>query len=671
MFFGIQCQVLWFDLSEKIADKFQSIYKQDFSADYMSNVYSSNFSKDPFGDAVSNMEDKSKQLNIAWAKYVENLLNKNGCYLSQKKIRSILYYFVPEFRTELTRSLKQEQWDYDSKKYQLNKDKLMKYCEEYYECENFEWYSVWNLKDHGLERIITAATSADVETNCKEFFQENYKKGQNNMKNIQKVEVIQAWSDKYWNSSVDDSPYDIMSDFGVLAKLLYRDAEEAITPVFYNIPMFSNSKKNLDDRKNSNSSDNLGWGVKNTTSKKNLDGEETGNLALDNWLTLLWWSLGEQNVEFDVGWKPLGETKVLPFSLDVDWWYDDLLDWLNSLRIENEGTDFYHSLCKDQKKTESNQEVEKEDKKVTNNVHTFSELSDQEYQEIIDYMVDAVDTYSELPVEKEEEIQQKAWDVSGFLGATTPNQIEDAKEQIKNCWKSCEWLRIDQKASCMLKCACWEIKSPIFNPEETPWLWPIFLIRFCAVPAVNTNFSVGWKRIHSIEEWWDEIYWVVDKLSREWKLWKWTQQYEFLDSSTKRINIADTLAFTIDVEFVDITNKKSTHSDQYGEKELENFNKKAQSAYWISNSLNNPSKKNAYRVSWNWQLTEMLSLLGTASSSLETTVNLLENSGSLRYNMNAESLANWMNQQWSLRTKLSEDVINLTEYSKALYGKKS
>ena len=235
MFFGIQCQVLWFDLSEKIADKFQSIYKQDFSADYMSNVYSSNFSKDPFGDAVSNMEDKSKQLNIAWAKYVENLLNKNGCYLSQKKIRSILYYFVPEFRTELTRSLKQEQWDYDSKKYQLNKDKLMKYCEEYYECENFEWYSVWNLKDHGLERIITAATSADVETNCKEFFQENYKKGQNNMKNIQKVEVIQAWSDKYWNSSVDDSPYDIMSDFGVLAKLLYRDAEEAITPVFYNI----------------------------------------------------------------------------------------------------------------------------------------------------------------------------------------------------------------------------------------------------------------------------------------------------------------------------------------------------------------------------------------------------------------------------------------------------
>ena len=89
------------------------------------------------------------------------------------------------------------------------------------------------------------------------------------------------------------------------------------------------------------------------------------------------------------------------------------------------------------------------------------------------------------------------------------------------------------------------------------------------MPAVNTNFSVGWKRIYSIEEWLNEIYGVVDKLSREWKLWKWTQQYEFLDSSTKKINIANTFAFSIDVDFVDITNKGMTHSNQYWKKDLE------------------------------------------------------------------------------------------------------
>jgi hypothetical protein len=36
----------------------------------------------------------------------------------------------------------------------------------------------------------------------------------------------------------------------------------------------------------------------------------------------------------------------------------------------------------------------------------FSELSQEEYQEIIDYMLDAVDDYSKLPEDKEKEIQQ-------------------------------------------------------------------------------------------------------------------------------------------------------------------------------------------------------------------------------------------------------------------------
>jgi hypothetical protein len=47
---------------------------------------------------------------------------------------------------------------------------------------------------------------------------------------------------------------------------------------------------------------------------------------------------------------------------------------------------------------------------------------------------------------------------------------------------------------------------------------------------------------------------------------------------------------------VDITNKGAKHSDQYKEKELENFNEKALMVYGISNPLNDPSAKNAYRI---------------------------------------------------------------------------
>jgi hypothetical protein len=46
----------------------------------------------------------------------------------------------------------------------------------------------------------------------------------------------------------------------------------------------------------------------------------------------------------------------------------------------------------------------------------------------------------------------------------------------------------------------------------------------------------------------------LDKLSREGKLGTWTQQNEFLDSSTKKMNIAKSFAFSISIEMVNIDN---------------------------------------------------------------------------------------------------------------------
>ena len=149
--------------------------------------------------------------------------------MSQKKVWSILYYFVPEFRAELARSLKQELWDYDSKKYQIDEDTLLKYCREYYLCDKSQWYSAMDIyksrnvtdceKEKGnydkcrsncnkqvgdkynrcissceswegrkyneclyllnvhdeyhMGAKISADTTEDIKTNCQEFFQQN------------------------------------------------------------------------------------------------------------------------------------------------------------------------------------------------------------------------------------------------------------------------------------------------------------------------------------------------------------------------------------------------------------------------------------------------------------------------------------------------------------------
>ncbi len=698
-FFGVSNHVLWFDLLEQIASKFQNYSNKNLSDENFSSVYSSKFSKDPFSESMSNIENRSMQLKIAWVQYVENLLWKEWCDLSQKEILWILYYYVPEFRTEFVRSMKQEMWDYDNKKYVVSSGTVEQSCLKYYLCKkkksldtNISTKCQDKRKEYAAclsvckqskascckseksnyetcvrNSEITASSPSDVESYCKDDFKGYYANGLDNKEVTQQVEVAQIWADKYWNSTTDDSPYDIMSDMWVFAKLLYYGIEEPITPVVYNIPMFSNSVEKLLKKKNSDSSPigvPLHWW--NAGESPDLDlvmGDRWYDDTDDwwDWVSLLWWDMKQNQI---LNWWTFSEIKWLPLTYKEEDWYDDLVDWLNSLRLGSNNSNFYTSLCKNEEEdSELKHEIKENKWLVERNIQDFSNLSDREYQEIVDYMLDAVDDYSKIPADKEEEIRKNMWDINNAVDATTASELEEAAEKIKNCWKSCEGLRIDQKASCMLKCACWERSSAkinLFNPEKTPWLWPIFLIRYCAVPAVNTNFSVGWKRIYSIEEWLNEIYGVVDKLSREWKLWKWTQQYEFLDSSTKKINIANTFAFSIDVDFVDITNKGAKHSDQYKEKELENFNEKALMVYGISNPLNDPSAKNAYRIDQEW-----------SEWWLKPLVDLIEDSKAYRYGMDEESIEEWMDQQAELRKNIYEGVLDYINYSQKLYTKKS
>lgn len=676
-FFFSQEYVLWFNLSEEIKSKFQWFYNKGFSDTYITNSYSPTFSKDPFNDAISNIEDKSMKLKIAWSQYIERILIEKWCYLSQKKIRSILYYFVPEFRTELARDLKQDLWDYDNKKYIVDEDTVMNYCSEYYACENFNWYSFWQ-NDY---KRISASSPEDLKTNCQEFFQQNYMEWKNNEQIKQKIETTQLWIDKYRNNSTDDSPYDIMVDLGTLAKLLYHDAQEPISPVFYNIPVFSNSKKALKESKEESTKDSTVF--PNNPTPKDL----TIWWEIINWVSI-WWDWDGTQIIWNNNWNIQTnqdsssqdtQDSTPDISNDIKIEYDNLIEWLNALSIKDSKSNLYNNICEDPEDENNN--------KNTNNISNdtdnsdFSELSDDEYQEIIDYMLDSVDKYSTLPEDKEKEIEKSAWDTSKYILDDSSSQLEDSANKIKNCRKSCEWLRIDQKASCMLKCSCWEIKSPIFNPKDTPWLWPIYIIKFCSVPWVDTKFSVWWKRIHSIEEWLKEIFWVVDKLSREGRLGKRTQQYEFLDSSTKKIKFADSFAFTIDVELVDIANRIQTHSDQYKEKKLKDFNNKTLSNYKISNPLNNPVSKNSYAIVWYlWEDISDYTKWANADTNRDALSDLnqdskplfneIDNSNSNRYNSLSEHIWNFMDQEWTLRKQTSKYVSDLNIYTKELKSKK-
>jgi hypothetical protein len=56
---------------------------------------------------------------------------------------------------------------------------------------------------------------------------------------------------------------------------------------------------------------------------------------------------------------------------------------------------------------------------------------------------------------------------------------------------------------------------------------------------------------------------------------------------------------------------------------------------------------------------------------LQPMVDLIEDSKAYRYSVNEESIGRWMDQQWALRTKVSEDFSDWIKYSEKLYTKKS
>ena len=751
--FGIQSQNVLAITANDVDSVFKSAEASDW---YISRTYSSDFSKDPFGDAMTNIEEMSNQLKKSWAKYVQEALSEKGCSLSSEKISAILYNFVPEFRAEIARTLKMGN-SYDSKLYVFNEEVIFDYCKEYFLCE-------MNWSEELAPQEITADSSEDIMTNCQEFFQNNYREWAANEKRIQNTKITQLWSDRYRNETTEDSPYDIMVDLWILWKLNYQGAEEPIKPVFFDIEAFSNSRESLSQGMSSSSSSttttttstasnshgsaatlwssssatiwnwttrsasmsassvwstnllwtssttSLWWNIRaasvsassvwwnsTSTSLGTLNTKsESSSLSANAWWTTLWWNsdsssltrAATNNVWSDWwNWSVnSSSSNPRPLPLDVKWWYDDLVEWLNSSSITND--QFYCNTCGS---SDNNSEPEWQwwsNGSATNPEssdngwwRSFSELSEQEYQELVDYMTNAVDKYDTLPADKEQEMNQVAWDTSSYLSDQDASQFDATAKKIKNCWWSCEWMRIDLKASCMLKCACWHIESPIFDPEKFPWLWPIFVIRFCTVPSTDTKFSKWWKRIHSIEEWFKEIYGAVDKLSREWRLWVWTQQYNFLDSTTKKIKIADNFAFTIDIEFVDLADKMPEQTEHYKKKKLEDDNKVWQTMNYVKNPLDSSDSKNRYMAVWN--RTENVRDITAATNPSqnreinadldqipEPMVNPSDDSDAYRYNLFASHFGRFMDQQWTLWTNITNNAIEMNSYSKMLYSRK-
>ena len=134
IFLPLGCSVFWDDLSDNIYSTFKRQFDWWSKDSFLETPYSSNFPKDPYVESFDDIEDMSRQLKIAWTEYIEKVMAENGCSLSKKKIWSILYQFVPEFRSDLVQTMKIGLGEYASKNFTFDRNKIINYCKEYYAC---------------------------------------------------------------------------------------------------------------------------------------------------------------------------------------------------------------------------------------------------------------------------------------------------------------------------------------------------------------------------------------------------------------------------------------------------------------------------------------------------------------------------------------------------------
>ena len=680
----LNARVFGFNLENEVAAIIQKYANEINVNSYLENVYKPELSKDPFWDVLESMESVSMEKKIGWLEAVKKALEMHNCGLDTQKIVWILYYFSDDFRAELTRSLKTDSWDFNSRNYKIDEDTLVDYCSEYYNCVN-KGSQAWTTRE------ISASTPKDPKTSCKEFFLQYYDAWSSNTQRSQNIKNWWAGFDKYWNATTDDSPYDIMSDMWVVWKLLFDDVEQPITPVLFHLPLFSNSQQALNDNKDSKSgrsgssgggsrskanSQNKWWETPNN-SKKEWDSQ--GSVSLNN-ITEKTKSQGQSDEEEESSSEWLSERI---------WWlddgYDDMLEWLLSMKTKSNNSLFYGNACE----TDGDADRELELASVlgseigdTKDIEFWWSSSDKEYQEAVNFMLEAASQYGTLSDKEVEEIKKNMGEGLNInISEEAMQDIENTQEKVKNCRKSCDWLRVDQKASCMIMCACGEVKSPIFDPNVTPWLWPIFMIRFCAIPWVNHWFSVWWKKVMSIEEMLNEIYGVVDKLSSEWRLWTRTKQHNFLDSTTKNIKFGEIISFTVSVSEEKIFNKMPKQSKQYSDKVAESDNSTRQYDLGISNPLIDPATKNQYRVvGYEWEVVRDFSAEVNPEINKQAKEQSVSKSSSIfdqgqvsradHYLQLSEDLSLWMDQQWYFWSDMLHYINEWRNYAEALYAKK-
>jgi hypothetical protein len=202
------------------------------SKTYLSNAYSSNFSSNPYESALKQSQLLHEEKLALALNGMEQYFNNLHCDISRAEFSEILNLYSKEYQKDLEFFSRQTKRTVSSSKkaYNSNKDKKNK---------------TQGSKNAGTDTCIkynTCLGKSRLDKGCIDAIVSLYTEEKTKAENNQNVSNANMGKEKFFNNSIEDSPYDIQYDISVIEKILYESVEIPNALTFYSLPG-NNGKK--------------------------------------------------------------------------------------------------------------------------------------------------------------------------------------------------------------------------------------------------------------------------------------------------------------------------------------------------------------------------------------------------------------------------------------------
>lgn len=457
------------------------------------------------------------------------------CNITQQDVINILYDADKSFK----RDIKNLIWNEFS---EPNKQSMRDSC--------YTFNSGIAIKNNLLWSVSNSKANDVCQENVAQVFSQIIL----NVKNSSSVKDSVQDSEAFFNWTLDDSSYDILLDVYDVAKLLFLAPQEPPVVLFYNYSMPELS--NADGVYQNKNHTQMDWfsPYNNTTTSTSTQGQWIWSdiIYWSWWLSNQSWNQWNNNINGNADTDiqnfvtTIKETNTETSNPETVYLWNECVSWFSY--------QFY----------ESGVIVETWTEVVT----VSGEVTADEYMEYILGEIDSFKCNNDMICQGWETVScpDCMWTTGG---GSDLDEIEDVLNSVQELWDeeldeatvsciaNCRETQnaIESKVLCVAKCLCKTIESPLFDPIETPWLWPIFKLKYCIIPVTDVSGISKSVTVDTVESIFLEIYKILDWLRNSGELMVSEKTRELVDSAYKKSNIASQLSFTI-------TSDKASHPSQ-------------------------------------------------------------------------------------------------------------